>query len=609
MSQYYYRIFGVKFGPVSLELLQHEIASGQLLGGHEVRAENDSNWMSIADFVAQSSTERNPSPPHPADSTLTWDGGHDDCEITEVAANQVTKTLGLWFCRGSRVGRGPYNFDELIALARRQELLADDEVSLKENGPWTTVRSIGRLMAEIPRISPLLQAATNTATDLISQATAAVSAGSQLVSDDHLPVLSSHQPVLSDHQPVLSSHQPVLSSHQPVLSSHQPVLSSHQPVLSDDQPDLHAKSEAKTQWYVRMGQVEHGPIELQKMIDMVEAGRILPTDRVRESDKPEWTQAQAIPALFPANSKSNQSASTFSLKSVRPAIPVPQSYMKKGNYSGHVVPIPPLMPALVQQGPLATRPATSPAPTNFTIQRSSQNNPSATSPVTESRAGGYVQPTDSPRPFTSVQSSKPSGEPGAGGSVDSHSSSDQPFYDSSRKGDGESKHKLRRGQFKEPQLTGFLNWFIVAAASLLLFMIWRSSLAPDIEKFESPFSELVSVYNSLDLKRSENPTMELWAFARKEAVYKIESAKQKIKNINTNHPIPKALISLADRLNLVAKSQTSEDVTTHMEDARNSLHVALKEIREYKDQKFQKELQRKRSSKPDSKFGEERDER
>ena len=563
MSQYFYRIFGVKFGPVSLELLQHEIASGQLLDRNEVRAENESNWISVADFVARRETDRNPVQ-HSAPSTLTWDGGHDDIEtIDKSDADQSTNVPGLWFCRGSRVGRGPYNFDELRSFARRQELAPDDELSLTDHGPWTPVRSIGPLMAEMPAsviteiISPIMSAETTAETELVTQGKG------------------------------------------PVFSGQEPVAANQRPVLTDGESEL-GNTEDNTLWYVRMGHVEHGPIELQKMINMIEAGRILPTDRVRQRDTSEWKQVHAIPALFP--SKSNQSGSTFSLKSVRPTIPVPQNYVKKGGYSAHVVPIPPIMPVPVQYAPPAPWSSTSSLSAHSTVQRSARAAESASSPATELRAliSSSGLPTESSRISTmGLPKSRP-GETATERNSDAHQSSGQPISDPPLNVAGESKHKLRSGQFKEPQLVDAKNLIMAAGVLLAVLFTWRSFMTASIEEFVVPYSDLAGNYRSLDEKRSENPTMELWAFARKEVVYKIESIKQKIRNLNSTHPIRNMLLSLGDSLVAAAKSETRDDVALHMQDAHKLLVDSSKEFRKWKDEEFQKEIQRKGRVKPNA---------
>ena len=111
--------------------------------------------------------------------------------------------------------------------------------------------------------------------------------------------------------------------------------------------------------------------------------------------------------------------------------------------------------------------------------------------------------------------------------------------------------------------------------------------------FERPFGELGGIYRTLEEKRALNPTMELWAFARKEVVYKIESLKQKIRNMNSDHPIRKLLIAFGDSLVAAAKAETRDEVELNMEHA-SKLHVdAAKEFRKWRDEEFQREMKRK----------------
>ena len=415
MSQYYYRIFGVNFGPVSLELLQHEIASGQLLGGHEVRAEGETCWTRVADFVGQLSTEN-----------------------------------------------------------------------------------------------------------------------------------------------------------QSVIKS----------------------TEAKSQWYVRMGHVEHGPIQFEKLIEMAKAGRILPMDFVRQSDQSGWTKAQAIPALF--SSSSDQSGSTFSLKSVRPTLAVPQSFTQKA-YSAHVVPIPPVLLAPRQDSTHSGRTSSSPSK-HFNVSQPA--GPVVSAPLQviapQSLVGSSDRPTVSSQQANLIPPQGPQSEQATERNVGTNQSAAQAMNDSPPKIKGESKHKLRRGQFKEPQLIDGKNLIMAAGVVLSLLFAWRSLMEASVGDLEEPYSELGGIYRTLDEKRSENPTMELWAFARKETVYKIESVKQKIRNLNSKHPVRNILLSFGDSLVAAAKSETHDEVAMHMQDAFKSLIKSSQEFRKWKDEEFQKELQRKK---------------
>ena len=570
MSQYYYRIFGVKFGPISLELLQHEIASGQLLGGHEVRAEEETDWTRVSDFVAQQLSHLNPVPQDDS-SILTWDGGHDDTETGKVAHDDhSTRSVGIWFCHGSRVGRGPYHFDDLLSLARSKDLVPDDELSLTDHGPWIPVRSIERLMAEMP----------HSVTENVSPSLPATYAIAELASEATLPVLTEHQTAYAEFQPVLTEEKPASAEHQAAFPNHQPEL---------------GNTETRTQWYVRMGNVEHGPIEFEKLIDMAKAGRILPMDCVRQSDQSDWTRAQTIPALFSSNSIANQSGSAFSLKSVRPTLAVPHSFTQKG-YSAHVVPIPPVMPAPLQHATHPSWQSTSPPSAKSTAQQPAPKVGSATSSSTETRTliGSSGLTTASSRQASVVQPTSPHSGLAVDRRIGTEPSSGQTKTVPPRKVNAESKHKLRRGQFKEPQLIDGKNLIMAVGAILALLFAWRNLMTASADDFVTPYGELGTIYSTLDEKRAENPTMELWAFARKEVVYKIESVKQKIRNINSKHPVRNILLSFGDSLVAAARSETHEEVTAHMQDAFNLFIECSKEFRKMKDEEFQKELQRKR---------------
>ena len=176
----------------------------------------------------------------------------------------------------------------------------------------------------------------------------------------------------------------------------------------------------------------------------------------------------------------------------------------------------------------------------------------------------------------------------------SHQSSQQRTGDLTNTDKVESKHKLRRGQFKEPQLIDAKNIIMLAGILLALLFAWRSLMTASVEDFIMPYNDLCMIHRTLEGKRSENQTMDLWAFARKESVYKIESIKQKIRNLNSKHPIRNKLLAFGDSLAAAAKSDTRDDVTNHMQDAFKWLVDTSKEFRKWKDGEFQKELQRRR---------------
>ena len=546
ISQYYYRIFGVNFGPVSLELLQREIASGQLSGDHEVRCADETSWTRVADFIAQGFTHHIPTI-QTTESIPTWNGRHGAIESvdTVVEVPAAKKEVEQLFCRGARVGRGPYTFDNLLSFARRGELFADDELSIMEHGPWTTVRSISSLMSEI--------------------------------SDQQAKHSS---PPLAVANPAENSVEKLAA----VMAEQQPIPISHQPESTDHRSEL-ADLETKTLWYVRMGRAEHGPFEFQKLIDMVTAGRILPMDRVRQSDQTEWTIAQTIPALFSSNSGSQPSGSSFSSKPTRPSLAEPTGSMQRV-FTPQDMPIPPVTPVPVHHG---AHPPFQPAATTV-INSPTLDSAHSRRSVPQTLISGSDLKVESAQQSTLPKISLSYPERGRNDGV--NQSPEQRKSGPYPKFDGESKLKARRGQVEKTQSHGLWNWIIAAAGCVLIIGVGRSMIPADVGQFESPLGELSTAYHALENERSENPNMEVKALATKEFFDKIDSTKQRIKNLSTEHPIRLILLTLSDNLICATKSETSDELTTHMEVSRNLLDFATREMQKWKDELLQKEGKR-----------------
>lgn len=65
-----------------------------------------------------------------------------------------------WFYDVGGFEMGPVSFIDLLALARSQQIAADDRVKAGVNGKWRTVGSIGRLMAVLPFQEAKVEVAT-----------------------------------------------------------------------------------------------------------------------------------------------------------------------------------------------------------------------------------------------------------------------------------------------------------------------------------------------------------------------------------------------------------------------------------------------------------------
>src|SRR5207244_3433409 len=51
-------------------------------------------------------------------------------------------------------------------------------------------------------------------------------------------------------------------------------------------------------WFVRVGEKEYGPVDLDTLGDWKREGRLLPTNEVRRESESDWTRAATIPGLF-----------------------------------------------------------------------------------------------------------------------------------------------------------------------------------------------------------------------------------------------------------------------------------------------------------------------
>ncbi len=137
-AQWYYRVFGEEFGPLSLSDLREAASNGTLSGDDEVRPESLSMWVptnavrELQDlFEPQVSIE-------------------SESKVTEGTSAAV---MDEWYYRsiddqGTEVG--PFPFDGIIELAKSGRLSADDEVRLGVDSKWRRAGSMGRLVAVLP---------------------------------------------------------------------------------------------------------------------------------------------------------------------------------------------------------------------------------------------------------------------------------------------------------------------------------------------------------------------------------------------------------------------------------------------------------------------------
>ncbi len=341
----------------------------------------------------------------------------------------------------------------------------------------------------------------------------------------------------------------------------------------------------QTLWYVRMGRAEHGPIEFQKLLEMVAAGRILPIDRVRQSDQTEWRIALDVPGLFCSYPGLMADGSSFASEPTRPSV-AETSGSSQRSHTPQTSAIPPAAQAPVQHAmhspfPPAAQSATySPAKDTAHSQRSEP----------QTLNSGADLKVESTRQSTNREHLL--SRSNLGPNVGVNQSPPQPKSGPYPKYKGEIKPKPRTDRIGDSQPLFSGNLIMALAGCVLIFFLGRSMIPAEVGQFESPLADLSTAYHALDQERSTNPNGEVRAVVTKDFVDKIDSAKQRITNLSTEHDIRLILLTLSDNLIRAAKSEESDELMTYMEVSRNLLGSATREMQKWKD-----EAERKRSTK------------
>lgn len=290
-DQWFYRMFGEEFGPVSLEQLRELAEQGTVSADDEIRATNSNAWVLAGSVSALGLATASTATTVAATSTSgssadvgTIKGGLDD-----------------WYCHFHGSELGPLSFDELVKFAEHEHLTADDEVKLGANGKWRRVGSIGRLMAVLP-----YQIAERTTPPPASRGTA--------------PVVE--QPVLRETPP-----PPTVSPAETALRAAQQQLALAQTQAQELTAWAFAPN-VDPYWWGFIGGMEYGPGDFRQIMNWVTAGQLQPTDFVRNGLYGQYVPAANVPGLFAAANMLAQATTALqaaeALAASATAAPTPQ---------------------------------------------------------------------------------------------------------------------------------------------------------------------------------------------------------------------------------------------------------------------------------------------
>jgi hypothetical protein len=248
-GQWFYRLFGQEFGPISREGLEELSANGTLGSLDEVRAEGSREWVSLDQALSSVSVAT-----AVAEKPSTTDRHTSSADEEPV-----------WYYEFMGEEMGPTSFNELLHFAEIGQLTADDQVKFGADGKWRRLGAIGRLVAVLPYQDHAARPAAKPA----------------------------HQTPADDLQTLAAEFEtaPSASSNGPAAPA-APATPPEPPVIR-----YLPAAEEKT-WYAWIAGAEYGPTDLVTLNQWITSGRLGPTDLVRYGMIGQWASAMsAIQAL------------------------------------------------------------------------------------------------------------------------------------------------------------------------------------------------------------------------------------------------------------------------------------------------------------------------
>lgn len=271
MSGWYYKLFGAEFGPVTLDELVELAKSHSLSADDEIRFGEDGAWRragSIGQLMThlpyQASQKATSAAANPQDSQSNQWSSDADFETTAVVEPPTVEDR--WWCKILDNEVGPMTFDDLAEMAKNHTMSREDQVRFGEAGRWRRAGSIGPLMAHFP-----------------FQASERVITTGKKDSKGQIDVVDVDTPAQPQPEPAPVPVQTAPKASPP-------------PAAPPPEPAPPSKSEER--WWCLIQDREYGPVDLEKIMEWAESGRLHSYDYVRLGRK-DYVQASEVPGLFP----------------------------------------------------------------------------------------------------------------------------------------------------------------------------------------------------------------------------------------------------------------------------------------------------------------------
>jgi hypothetical protein len=300
-ENWFYRVFGEEFGPISLNDLREMAQNGTLSGDDEVRPEALSMWV-----PAKAVRELQEHYQNEVETSSTVTSMMNDATSAPAPTDE-------WYYRmtdDDGVEVGPLTFDALIELAKSGRLTADDEVRLGVDSKWRRAGSIGRLVVVLPyqtrrqrNASPRPETQVDSLKEMISTLPEVVSEKSPSDGlEESLPEVVSEEPVVERKTP------------RPTGASR----TNHAAAESNDRATPRPKSRRADKQPDRAVEVTSNPSKTAESDDAVPAGLAQEIeDRIMEELMKPSISASAVSA--PVSMPESQPASRSSSAMTAPA--------------------------------------------------------------------------------------------------------------------------------------------------------------------------------------------------------------------------------------------------------------------------------------------------
>ncbi len=321
-EQWFYRIYGQEFGPVSLDLVRTLVAAGTIAPDDEVREATRSNWILACAAYELRDSIKSP---------------QSDRDVERRTVRDE------WFCRGADGDFGPLKLVDLIQLAVDGELSPDEQVKAKADDYWKQVSSIRRLVELLPfpdeqrrpvstanrptlieRNQWFKTADDNTSDSAIGMPDQVSQPDSDFVGGRQTTVRSQPQGIgtpdpddPSDNEeadvilfPTDRSTRSVdakslidqlnsTDSLTNILGEFGTLSSLNQVFPATLRSEQHCESDlAGSEWTGWIGGEEFGPISYTQLLTWAVTGRLSPVDFVRQGQEGPFVPAVSIPRLF-----------------------------------------------------------------------------------------------------------------------------------------------------------------------------------------------------------------------------------------------------------------------------------------------------------------------